>query len=29
MNHSITKKDYVIGCAELTLAQCCVGINVI
>ncbi len=29
MNHSLTKKDYAIGYAELTLAQCCVGINVI
>ncbi len=27
--HSLTKKDYAIGYAELTLAQCCVGINVI
>ena len=29
MKHSLTKKDYAIGYAELTLAQCCVGINVI
>jgi len=29
MSHSLTKKDYAIGYAELTLAQCCVGINVI
>lgn len=29
MTHPLTKKDYAIGYAELTLAQCCVGINVI
>lgn len=29
MKHSLTKKDYAIGYTELTLAQCCVGINVI
>lgn len=29
MKYSLTKKDYTIGYAELTLAQCCVGINVI
>jgi drug/metabolite transporter (DMT)-like permease len=29
MKHSLTKKDYAIGYIELTLAQCCVGINVI
>lgn len=29
MKHSLTKKDYMIGYTELTLAQCCVGINVI
>jgi drug/metabolite transporter (DMT)-like permease len=26
---SLTKKDYAIGYTELTLAQCCVGLNVI
>lgn len=29
MTQSLTKKDYAIGYTELTLAQCCVGINVI
>lgn len=29
MKPLLTKKDYAIGYAELTLAQCCVGINVI
>lgn len=29
MKYSLTKKNYAIGYAELTLAQCCVGINVI
>jgi len=29
MKYSLTKKDYAIGYAELTLAQCCVGVNVI
>ncbi|HVE44073.1 MAG TPA: DMT family transporter [Gammaproteobacteria bacterium] len=29
MNQTLTKKDYAIGYTELTLAQCCVGINVI
>ncbi len=29
MKQALTKKDYAIGYAELTLAQCCVGINVI
>jgi drug/metabolite transporter (DMT)-like permease len=29
MTLSLSKKDYAIGYAELTLAQCCVGINVI
>jgi len=29
MNHSLTKKDYLVGYMELTLAQCCVGLNVI
>lgn len=29
MKNALTKKEYAIGYAELTLAQCCVGINVI
>jgi len=29
MTHSLTKKDFAMGYAELTLAQCCVGINVV
>ncbi len=29
MKNSLTTKDYAIGYAELTLAQCCVGMNVI
>ena len=29
MTQALTKKDYAIGYAELSLAQCCVGLNVI
>jgi drug/metabolite transporter (DMT)-like permease len=29
MGNALTKKDYIIGYIELTLAQCCVGLNVI
>lgn len=29
MKNTLTKKDYAVGYTELTLAQCCVGLNVI